>query len=184
MTNLPVSSHNGKAMACPVCKEPLHAFIFNNIELDICESHHCGIWFDHGELSAIELSDSNQNIDDAFKGEYSPKPLSESFAESPRCCPRDGSELEKYHWNLGSGIVFDRCTQDDGIWVDSGELEGYASYVKRFKEQGANLSPELQAKLELAQIEGQEKYDQSIVSWDIGLLDDMLRGMIKLFPNK
>ncbi len=176
----PAASHQGKPMACPVCNEPLHAFGFHNIELDICQVNQCGIWFDQHELSAVELSDTLENIDQAFEGEYKTKSLDKSFSEGERCCPRDGSILEKYHWNLGSGIVFDRCREDQGIWVDSGELEGYANYVKRFRAKGIQASPELKKQLAQIETERNAQYDQALVPWDFGLLDDMLRGLTKL----
>ncbi len=170
-------------MNCPVCSAPLQSFIFNAIELNTCKENHCGVWFDHGELSAVELSDNHDNIDKAFVGEYTPKPLSESLSEGTRCCPRDGSPLKKYHWNLGSGIVLDQCTQDKGVWLDSGELEGYSAYIKHFKAEKPELSHERQAQLLQIETDVREKYDKALVPWDVSIFDDMLRGMVHLLSG-
>lgn len=181
-----ISTHEGRVMKCPACHEGLTVFVFNGTDVDICTARQCGIWFDAGETGAVELSDSLEGIDEAFAGAFTPRPVSESLAERERTCPRHEKALERYEWNLGSGIVLDRCPDCGGIWMDSGEVEGYAGYVKRFRRNPPELTPELRAKLIEARTEVERKFDEALdsvthshVQWDFGLVDDMLRALIK-----
>ncbi len=181
-----ISMHEGRVMKCPVCHEGLTIFNFNGTDVDICTRRQCGIWFDAGETGAVELSDTLEGIDEAFAGEFNPRPVEESMADKERLCPRHGTLLDRYEWNLGSGIVLDRCPSCAGIWMDSGEVEGYAGFVKRFRENPPELTPELHAKLIAARTEAERKFDEALdrvthshVGWDLGLVDDMLRGLIK-----
>jgi Zn-finger nucleic acid-binding protein len=179
-------SPENSAPACPVCHHSLSPFLFNGVEVDICSAGRCGVWFDYGEAVVVQASDSLDAIDQAFAGEFQPQPVQEELEKPTKRCPRDGEELSRYEWNLGSGIVLDRCPHDGGIWMDAGELEAYAALVKEFQAHPPVLTPELQAKLDAdkAKIdasfgEALDRVTGSHVRWDAWLLDDMLRGMMK-----
>ena len=175
------------SLACPLCSESLEETRFNNIEVDVC-SKGCGAWFDYGELKDVEESDTLLAIDNAFPGVYTPQALKESMADTPRKCVRHPEqELSRYHWNLGSGLVFDKCATCQGMWLDAGELEGYAEVVKKFRTAPPELTPELVAKLGEARVNAEKKLaeqldiaTQKTVRWDFWLVDDALRGLMKM----
>jgi Zn-finger nucleic acid-binding protein len=175
------------ALNCPVCKNPLSQFRFHHEEVDICRRG-CGIWFDTGELTKVEESDTLENIDKAFDGVYEKKDLKQSLKKDPvRHCPRDNAELQRYEWNVGSAIVLDGCSECQGIWMDAGELEGYSQYIKNFRQHPPELTPELRAKMDQvkAKVEADwestlDKTAHSLVPWDLWFIDDLRRHLIKM----
>jgi hypothetical protein len=44
----------------------------------------------------------------------------EAAKETRRLCPLDGSTLNK---EIAHGVIVDRCTQCQGVWLDAGELD-------------------------------------------------------------
>lgn len=174
-------------LVCPACQATLTPVTWKSIHLDVCSQGCHGIWFDYKELQAVESSDTLENLDAAFEGVFSKKPLKDTLNHNPdRICPRDKTLLERYEWNVGSGIVMDSCPDCHGIWLDAGELEGYAAYVKKFRQQPPEPPPEIAEKMAAIYHEArvrdrmyEDEATRQIVRWDIGLLDDLVRGLIK-----
>ncbi len=173
--------------SCPVCHQRLSGFVWNHVEVDICRNG-CGTWFDYGELAAIEQSDTLENIDAAFEGTYAPRPVDASMQDPDRSCPRHGVTMDRFEWNVGSGIVMDSCPQCEGTWLDAGELEGFAALVKSHRESPPEIPPELREKLLALQLEGEANFDAMLdttvsqtVRWDFLFFDDMLRALMKRF---
>ena len=180
-----ISHHGHTDRHCPVCNSILSPFLFNGIEVDICNTHECGIWFDAGELNAIEKSDTLDNIDKAFAGEFKPSAVQSQLENAERLSPVSGKPMERYEWNVGSGIVLDRCPESGGIWMDSGELEGYAEVVKQFHANPPELSEALKGKLSAVELESDLQFNKMLnsithnqVKWDAWLFDDALRALI------
>ena len=97
--------------------------------------------------------------------------------------------------HLGSGLFFDRCTQCRGVWLDAGEVEGFAFFVKNFHNNPPELTPELREKMDAAKREVDADYDAAIEqsastafgriksmggNEDTSLVDDLLRGVLRL----
>ncbi len=170
---------------CPACQKVLSAFNFQGVEVDVCPAG-CGTWMDTGELVQMHDKDFEQ-IDRAFEGTFSPKSLPEGLEKLPqRHCPVDLHNLYRYEWNLGSGIVLEQCPNCRGVWMDGGELEGVVQYVQRFRENPPELTPELKVKLEAARLKADQEFEAALdkvtrqtVRWDLGLVDDVFRGLMK-----
>lgn len=180
------------SMLCPDCKVQLSAFRFQTIDLDLCHQCH-GIWFDAGELNAVANSDTLQNIDRAFEGEFAPKHVKESVDKDPaRRCPRDGQIMNRYEWNPGSKLVIDNCGHCNGTWLDAGELEGYTAFVQKNLESSlTNISPELKSKIKGIADDAEKRYEAMIdettrqtVKWDVFCLDDMIRGIMRFVMRR
>lgn len=181
-------------MKCPVCRGELSPRDFRGTEVDVCATG-CGAWFDQDELRKVEESGSADAIDAAFPGQYTDRPDDEERNEPDRHCPKDGETMQRYEWNIGSGIFFDRCTKCRGLWLDEGEVEGFAFYIKNFRSNPPELTPELRAKMDAIRMKTEADYDAAIQdstdrvfnsmrimggNQDSSLIDDLLRGLTRL----
>jgi Zn-finger nucleic acid-binding protein len=182
---------NRITIKCPACEGRLYPVNWHGTELDICNAGCYGIWFDYGELQAVEQSDTSDNIDQAFVGTYHRRPVQEDMKAPERHCPQDNKVLTRYEWNVGTGLVMDSCPQCHGIWLDAGELKGFVGYIKRFREEPPTLDPMLQARMASVQRQVKQQYDSAIkeaalltVPWDIAFLDDVLRGVLKFMVRQ
>lgn len=174
---------NRPALACPNCQNTLVPKTFNSVELDVCQ-HGChGIWFDYYELQALEKSGSLAEIDKAFEGTHTKRSLAESLEKGPQHhCPKDERPLDRYEWNPGSGIVFESCPRCRGIWLDAGELEAYVRYVQTFRTAPPKIPDEIRLQMEVIEQQGERHLDEAaktVVRWNLGYLDDVLRTLIK-----
>ena len=151
------------SLNCPVCHGDLPPFQFHNVEVNICPKG-CGTWFDWDELEDIEQSDTPANIEKAFPGVYHPRAVKEAIEQdAPRNCPRHPAQrLTRYEWDLGSGIVFDKCSTCNGLWLDAGEIEAYTAVIHKFEEHPPKLTPELAAQLEVVRKKTAAEVDASL----------------------
>lgn len=104
------------AMHCPACKdEVLVALELDQVEVDYCTGCR-GIWLDAGEL---ELLFGDRDMAGGFlhAGETSPESLS-------RKCPICGTAMQQHTTGGANPIIWDGCPNDDGLWLDHGELAG------------------------------------------------------------
>jgi len=103
-------------MLCPTCKKALIVVERKSIELDYCI--HCkGFWFDAEELKLVsEALKLRTELPDVFS--FPPTKTKESIRKCPRC----NKKMDKTVFGRDPGITIDRCTQGDGLWLDSGEL--------------------------------------------------------------
>src|SRR3982750_3349246 len=124
---------------CPACQSALKPFRFHEIETDMCEKG-CGVWFDENEMKQVEESDTLENIDHAFPGQYIKQTAKPDPNAPARKCPVHHTPMFNFEWNVGSGIVIDKCECCNGIWVDAGELEGYCKYLKDFYKHPPELT--------------------------------------------
>lgn len=124
------------SLNCPACDGELRPTKWYAVELDICDACH-GIWFDFGEMVLVADSDSLENIDRQFVGEYRASSADEMARElasgGQRHCPKDKTPLDRHEWMGESRIVLDYCPQCSGTWMDAGELEGYTQAQKEWK---------------------------------------------------
>jgi Zn-finger nucleic acid-binding protein len=103
-------------MKCPVCKEPMIVLELNEVEIDYCPS--CsGIWLDAGELDLLIEDEKEREI------------LISSFhtdadhPEKPYKCPICNIRMDKVHVGDQKDVLIDKCSNNDGLWFDKGELK-------------------------------------------------------------
>jgi Zn-finger nucleic acid-binding protein len=86
----------------------------NQVEIDYCSA--CkGIWLDNGELELIFSNSNQKEISKSFT-------VKKDFDEAKRRCPICKKKMEKVEFE-NTGIILDRCTNNHGLWFDSGELK-------------------------------------------------------------
>jgi Zn-finger nucleic acid-binding protein len=176
---------------CPVCHSALKPFRFHDIETDVCEKG-CGVWFDEGEMKRVEESDTLANIDHAFPGQYIQQKTKPAPAASgqERQCPVHHTPMLAFEWNVGSGIVLDKCEACHGVWMDAGELEGYCQYLKNFYKHPPELTPAIREKMDKVRHQFEKEWDTSldqvtqvVVPWDLWFIDDLQRHLLKAILN-
>lgn len=101
-------------MNCPACKNSMVILELNQVEIDYCTA--CkGIWLDRGELDLIFSSADKKEISKSFL-------IKNDFDEIKRRCPICKKKMDKVEFE-NTDIIIDRCSQDHGVWFDSGELK-------------------------------------------------------------
>jgi Zn-finger nucleic acid-binding protein len=101
-------------MNCPACKNPMIILELNQVEIDYCTA--CkGIWLDNGELELIFSSSDRKEIAKSFS-------IKNDFEEEKRRCSNCKKKMDKVEFE-NTGIIIDRCTNNHGLWFDSGELK-------------------------------------------------------------
>ena len=103
-------------MKCPVCKEPMIVLELNEVEIDYCTS--CdGIWLDGGELELlIEDEQERELLLSSFKKDSENR-------EKPYKCPICNKRMEKVYVGENNDVLIDKCSDNDGLWFDKGELK-------------------------------------------------------------
>ncbi len=174
------TSKTAVQLKCPACSGTMEPFEWRGIETDICGS--CkGIWFDYGEMKAIEEADDLPNIDPVFEGEYEERCVKEAMADPDRHCPLHGLTLERYEWYFDSKIVMDSCPECHGIFLDAGELEGYVWHLEDVQRNPGTLTPAMKAELELKHDLRKAEVDAFISGVDWGLLEGVMTFVEKHF---
>ena len=111
-------------MDCPVCKNAMIVLELAEVEVDYCTD--CGgIWLDAGELELL-LGNSQQTkqLLDSFK-------IDSSCTEKRRKCPICLKKMQKIVVGPSTPpLLIDRCTRDDGLWFDHGELQNILDKAK------------------------------------------------------
>ncbi len=102
-------------MKCPNCNEVMIIIELNKVEIDYC-SNCSGIWLDRGEL---ELLYSFKNDDYQLQGLFE---KAESRSERTLKCPICRKKMIKTRF-ADTGIIIDKCVENDGLWFDKGELQ-------------------------------------------------------------
>jgi len=101
-------------MNCPSCKHSMVILELNQVEIDYCTN--CkGIWLDRGELDLIFSTADKKEIAKSF----STKTESD---EVKKRCPICKKKMDKVEFE-NTGIILDRCSNNHGLWFDSGELK-------------------------------------------------------------
>lgn len=114
-------------MNCPACKNPMVILELNQVEIDYCTA--CkGIWLDRGELDLIFSSSEKKEIAKLFS-------VKNNLDEIKRRCPICKKKMNKVEFE-NTGIIIDRCSEDHGVWFDSGELK---SILKSAEEENSKI---------------------------------------------
>jgi len=113
-------------MQCPVCKISMAILEHRDIELDYCLT--CkGVWFDAGELELLFESAGVNDFHEAL-GSLLKQPDAATKEKKYRC-PICRKKMKKVLTGESSSVVVDVCPQDDGIWLDHGEINHLAKAV-------------------------------------------------------
>jgi len=103
-------------MKCPVCKDPMIVLELYEVEIDYCTSCN-GIWLDAGELELlIEDEQERELLLSSFKKD------SENREKSYKC-PICNKRMDKVYVGENNDVLIDKCTDNDGLWFDKGELK-------------------------------------------------------------
>lgn len=114
-------------MNCPACKNPMIILELNQVEIDYCTA--CkGIWLDRGELDLIFSTSEKKEIAKLFS-------VKNNLDEIKRRCPNCKKKMDKVEFE-NTGIIINRCSDDHGVWFDSGELK---SILKTAEEQNSKI---------------------------------------------
>ena len=114
-------------MNCPACKYPMVILELNQVEIDYCTA--CkGTWLDRGELDLIFSTSEKKEIAKLFS-------VKNNLDEIKRRCPNCKKKMDKVEFE-NTGIIIDRCSDDHGVWFDSGELK---SILKTAEEQNSKI---------------------------------------------
>ncbi len=102
-------------MDCPVCREPMIVLELNEVEIDHCLG--CGgIWLDAGELELLlESAEEKDEVLNSFK-------IDEKTKEKKQKCPICLKKMDKVLCGKEGEVLIDKCSNNDGIWFDKGEL--------------------------------------------------------------
>lgn len=113
-------------MKCPICARDLAAASREGIEVDECPG--CGgAWFQREELRRAKDSAD----EDLRWLDFDPFSDDESFAvgSGERACPECSGPMESRTY-MSSGVVIEACSQDHGVWLDSGEFEKIVEHLE------------------------------------------------------
>lgn len=127
-------------MLCPKDNIVCDLVRLQDVDVDVCTKCQ-GVWIEQVEVKKLvnhlSIPDYSQ-VDELLK-EWN---VSESqgtapvdfWKESKLICPVDRSQMQK-HYFAGSNIGVDHCLVCKGFWLDGGELQAVAKYVRPNPEQ-------------------------------------------------
>ncbi|MEM7366248.1 MAG: zf-TFIIB domain-containing protein [Pseudomonadota bacterium] len=106
-------------MQCPKCAANMEVIMFNDIEIDRCESCH-GLWFDHLEQDDLRKLEGAEDIDigDEFLGARFNQ---QKDVECPRCHIPMNHVIQSDPFE----IKFELCSNCRGTYFDAGEFRDY-----------------------------------------------------------
>jgi Zn-finger nucleic acid-binding protein len=108
-------------LTCPACKnQDLQSFSIGQDELFKCPGCH-GLWFDGAELRDIEELPETELMND-FQDQLDSAAISPGGDAKDRPCPRCRKPMNKYQYDVSSGIWIYGCSDDEGVWLDKGEV--------------------------------------------------------------
>ncbi len=120
-----------------ICPRDGAVLIARNYEADI-EVDECpkcdGRWLDEGELQRIQETVErvyNQQLRAAPPLTARAYDMSREMSESALACPVCGKDMEREEYAHTSQVVIDLCTDCNGVWLDSGELERLEMFFER-----------------------------------------------------
>lgn len=128
-------------MNCPACASSnLLPFKIGADTVDECPQCH-GLWFNRENLGEIEdLPDSDLMKD--FQDQLDGLEPAKSAAARPSPCPLCRKPMDRYQYDLSSGIWVQACPDGEGVWLERGEV----IKIHRHLVEGARDWP--QAKME------------------------------------
>lgn len=138
-------------MNCPACaNSSLLPFKIGADTVDECAQCH-GLWFNRENLGDVEdLPDSDLMKD--FQDQLDNLEPAKSMAAKPLACPLCRKPMDRYQYDLSSGIWVQACPDREGVWLERGEV----IKIHRHLVQGARDWPEDKMQALYAQTAGTE----------------------------
>lgn len=93
---------------------------FGGVFVDVCKDGCKGIWFDWGELKALD--ESHEGIGKALE-EALNSPRKKDADRAPLKCPKCGIQMRKHKYKHAKQVNVDECYACGGFFLDSGELK-------------------------------------------------------------
>ena len=102
-------------MNCPNCDKAMIVLEIDEVEIDHCVGCR-GTWLDGGELELL--------LDGAENKSHLLSTLNEetNTGEAARRCPICSKKMKKVLCGTRQRVVIDKCSNNDGLWFDEGEL--------------------------------------------------------------
>ena len=114
-------------MKCPACENKLETVDCRGIEIDECINCR-GRWFDRDELRKAKdkQDDDIRWLDfDPFGEDAGKLGVSSEGKKCPKCLEKMSSI--RYG---NSGVIIDKCSSCEGVWLDHGEYERIIRYLE------------------------------------------------------
>lgn len=136
-------------MNCPNCQGELTAVTYEGIQVETCPGCE-GEWLDADELGKIvRIREAKFNEAEcrALAAATPVKGVKLKDVDRDLTCPKCGGTTDPVHYGGDSGIIIDRCTVCNGLWLDGSELEKIQALVEgweaRLPEDLAKYGPML-----------------------------------------
>ena len=167
-------------MQCPNCNAPLSTVEYEGIRIETCNE--CG-----GEwLDAEELKHVNRAREVKFSPEQRQAIVQATGIRGVKLadvdrdlrCPKCAGQTDPVNYGGDTGIIIDRCSSCDGIWLDASELEKVQQLVEGWADalEGdlAKYGPKLREVA--AEVEGSTKFSHS----RSGFINAIINGILDL----
>jgi len=166
--NAPVIAEEGSGFKatekdCPVCKKKMVEKEYEGVPIDICPA--CGgVWLDKDELNEIIKRREVKFSEEEKKSVEPEKSVEGTHAELvPEInCPICGGLMKRFTYAGTSGIIIDRCSKGDGVWLDKGELEKIQIYIEKSEDLGEKNYAKYSRILNQAKLDYKKRREKSI----------------------
>ena len=118
-------------MKCPICSIALSPKNYAGQTVDVCETCR-GLWCDSGELGAVVNALISLNkVPDGKGGTFTAARQHEDNDLQAKPCPCCEETTVSFNFAYDSNIFLNRCKACDGVWLDGGELQRVAQFIKK-----------------------------------------------------
>ena len=109
-------------MNCPACKSTdLLPFRIGADTVDKCHQCH-GLWFNGENLGDAENLPESELLNDFQDQLDAIEPVKAAAPEKDALCPLCRKAMNRYQYDLSSGIWVHACPDNQGVWLDKGEV--------------------------------------------------------------
>ncbi len=167
-------------MKCPQCSNSLQTIDYEGIKIETCRSCQ-GEWLDHQELAHITRAREARFTEEerrAIVKSTTIKGVILADVDRDLVCPKCGGLTDAINYGGNTGIIIDRCTKCQGIWLDEHELENIQTLVEGWEEQLPDDLKAFGAKLKKV-AEDVDKADDVRVS-RIGFVNSLINGLLDI----
>lgn len=170
-------------MNCPKCKQPLATIEYEGIQIETCSG--CGgEWLDAKELgNVVRAREVRFNEDErrAIAAATTYKGVILKDVDRDLTCPSCGGQTDPINYGGGSGIIIDRCTSCNGVWLDETELEKIQMVVEGWEDHLPDDLKKYGDRLRAIAADVDERDNVRISR--IGFINTLINGMIDLHDS-
>lgn len=172
-------------MKCYSCGTEMATEEYEEITIEVCPVCQ-GVWLDKGELEEIvkireERFDQSQIDQVNLKCDVTKIPMGGLRKEV--VCPKCELQMNPVNYSYCSGIIIDKCPNDDGVWLDKGEIEKIQIFSEMWEEElkkDKEKYVDLLNRLDEEEKERNKKRLETISPSRFGLINSLIRGVVKL----